>query len=523
MKKYNLSIGNFSYQKFGLIYLLLLFSLESCAQQLAGPVAHISTGYIKGIQEEHTFIFKGIPYAKPPLGELRFKAPQAPENWKDTLSCQQFGNVAAQAGNTVNGLQGSEDCLSLNVYTPKVSAAAKLPVVVWVHGGGMTGGSGKSMNGRAFSEQDSIVTVTINYRLGLFGFLYLGDKDRAYNTSGNNGLLDCMMALKWIRQNIAQLGGDPARVTVMGQSAGAKLVSTLLLAPEAKGYFSQLILESGSVQCVRDTVTAKAIRQRLEDILTPVKSSTANESLKTDLKFWKAISTAELIAAQNKVLGGAKGTNYFGPVADGQVISGNPYTYIKKGTDPALSVLIGTNTGESRMFMEADKRLYRPDAIALRDWFGDNYKFALAATEKTVTEKNPEAATVSVLTQYMYQMHAYRLMASLAENGNQVWSYRLSYSKDGKGANHAQELKYVWYLPGSQDYDEVETKLSHEMHPLWVNFIRGHKPGGINGQDWPLFNNKKPAIMNFDRITAPLLLKNIYNDKDHPAAGFILN
>jgi para-nitrobenzyl esterase len=522
MKKYNLSIDNFFYQKICLIYLLILFALPSCAQQ-AGSIAHISNGYIKGIQEDHTFIFKGIPYAKPPLGDLRFKAPQAPDNWKDTLSCLQFGNVAAQAGNTANGLQGSEDCLSLNVYTPKISVAAKFPVVVWVHGGGMTGGSGKSMNGRAFSDRDSIVTVTINYRLGLFGFLYLGDKDKGYHKSGNNGLLDCMMALKWIRQNIAQLGGDPARVTIMGQSAGAKLISTLLLAPEAKGYFSQLILESGSVQCVRDTVTAKAIRQRLEDILLPVKANSGNKTLNTDIKFWKALSTAELIAAQNKVLGGAKGTNYFGPVADGQVITGNPYTYIKKGTDPALRILMGTNTGESRMFMDADKRLFHPDSTALRDWFGDNYKFALAAAEKAAITKAPDAATISVLTQYMYQMHAYRLMASLAENGNQVWSYRLSYSKDGKGANHAQELKYVWYLPGSQDYDEVERKLSNEMHPWWVSFIRGNKPGGINSQVWPVFNNKKPAVMNFDRITAPLLLKNIYDDKNHPAAGFILN
>jgi para-nitrobenzyl esterase len=522
MKKYVLS-NNIFYQKISLICLLLFLNQQSFAQQPAGPVAHISNGYIKGIQEDHSFIFKGIPYAKPPVGNLRFKAPQAPESWRDTLSCEQFGNVAAQSGNTANSLQGSEDCLSLNVYTPRVSAKGKLPVVVWVHGGGMTGGSAKSMNGRAFSDRDSIVTVTINYRLGVFGFLYLGDKDQHYLSSGNNGLLDCIMALKWIKQNIAQLGGDPDRVTVMGQSAGAKLTSTLLLAPEAKGYFRQLVLESGSVQCVRDTVTAKEIRQRIENTLVSDKPNTAATPLKKDLKYWMSLSTAELIAAQNKVLGGAKGTNYFGPVADGNVITGNPYSYIKTDTDPSLRILMGTNTGESRMFMDADKRLFHPDAVALRDWFGDNYKFTLAAAEKAATDKDADAATVAVLTQYMYQMHAYRLMASLADNGNKVWSYRLSYSKDGKGANHAQELKYVWYLPSSQDYDEIETKLANEMHPLWVSFIKGKNPGKVNGQEWPLFKNNKPVIMNFDKVSGTLLLKDIYNDKAHPAAGFIIN
>ncbi|WMH62849.1 carboxylesterase family protein [Mucilaginibacter gossypii] len=163
-----------------------------------------SGGWIKGIEEGPTLVFKGIPYAKPPVGPLRFMPPQPMTAWKDTLSCEKFGSPASQGGGA-GGLKGSEDCLSLNVYTPTTARDARLPVLVWVHGGSLTGGSGMGMNGHAFADDDSVVTVTINYRLGVFGFMYLGDVNKAYQSSGNNGLLDLIMALKWIRQNIAAM------------------------------------------------------------------------------------------------------------------------------------------------------------------------------------------------------------------------------------------------------------------------------------------------------------------------------
>lgn len=500
-------------------------SLQGCAQK-KDPVVRINTGYIKGSNENNIFVFKGIPYAQPPVGELRFKAPQNAKNRVDTLSCQDFGAVAAQHGNGKDGFQGAEDCLTLNVYTPVLNKKSRLPVVVWVHGGGMTGGSGKGQNGHAFSDQDSVVTVTINYRLGIFGFLYMGDTDQELRSSGNNGLLDCIMALKWIKENISTLGGDPARVTVMGQSAGAKLISTLLLSPAAKGYFNQLILESGSVQCVRDSITAKSIRKRLMDTLNI-----------TDPSLLKGLSAAQLIAAQDKVCGGAQGTNYFGPVADGLVLHGDPYTYLRKNTAPKIRILAGTNTAESIMFMDADKRLYQPDEQVLKAWFGNNWSYVLNTYQKEasaglqtlskdgqmVSKDKRDSVTTAVLTQYMYQMHAYRLINLLADSGNPVWTYRFGYSKNHKGANHAQELKYVWSLPGTVYEDKVETKLAAEMHTAWVNFIKGKNPGKIAGAEWPIYQQKLPAVMKFDQVSGPLVLKKIFNDPLFPTAGFVLN
>ncbi|WP_158795438.1 carboxylesterase/lipase family protein [Pedobacter sp. L105] len=493
-------------KKLVFLFLCALFFISCQAQT---HTIKISNGYIRGIREDESLVFKGIPYAQPPVGTMRFKPPQPMKNWKDTLSCENFTGIAAQGGN--KGLSGGEDCLSLNVYTPVASAKAKLPVVVWVHGGSMTAGAGKGMNGHAFADRDSIVTITINYRLGVFGFLYLDDINPAYRNSGNNGLLDCLMALKWIRENISSLGGDPSKVTVMGESAGAKLVSALLVSPQARGYFHQMVLESGSVQCIRDQFTAKAIRQRLMDTL---KVTRPEELLN--------LSTEKLIDAQNKVCGGAKGTNYFGPVEDGYTIPEDPYDYLEHHPNTSVKFLIGTNSAESKMFMGFDKRLYLPDRKVLEDWFGNNYNFVLSAEQKKGGNLNMTANT-HILTEYMYQMHSYRLSNALAKNGNVIWMYRFDYSKDNTGASHAQELQYVWSTPSAHLSDQPDAQLGPQMHQAWVNFIKTGKPGKVNQQNWPLYQSNAKAIFVFDRVSHPETLKGIFNDKEYPSAGFVLN
>ena len=206
------------------------------------PVVHTQNGNIKGLKEQNCYVFKGIPYEAPRTGDARFMAPAPHSDWEGTLNCQQFGAVSAQPGNKQEPLRGSEDGLYLNVYTPSLSHTAKLPVLVWVHGGSMVSGSGNGQNGHAFADRDSIVTITLNYRLGIFGFMYVGDLGPRYRASGNNGLLDLIQALKWVQANIRQFGGDPRRVTVMGESAGAKLSSSLIVASRAKGLYSGLIL-----------------------------------------------------------------------------------------------------------------------------------------------------------------------------------------------------------------------------------------------------------------------------------------
>lgn len=478
-------------------FLLLLLRTSALGQ--GTPIVKTPRGYIRGVQEKGIFVFKGIPFAAPPVGTLRFKAPVPMPAWKDTLSCTRFGNIAAQSAGDATSIKGGEDCLQLNVYTPSLKPEKGLPVLVWVHGGGMTGGSGIGQNGHSFSHNDSIITITINYRLGVFGFLYMGDV-AGYQSAGNNALLDCIMALKWIRENIKAFGGDASRVTLIGESAGAKLISALLVTPAAKGYFSQLILESGAVNCIRDTTTAKAIRQRLMDTL--------GISNPADLL---QLSAATLITAQARVLGGPKGTNYFGPVQDGILIKEDALQYVRKHPNKKVRVLLGTNKAESTLFMNMDKRLYTPDSTVLSDWFGDNYPYIYNAWQ-ALRHMPRDTAAIITLSRYMYQLHTYRLAKALAAGGYKTWTYSFEQPSKGAPATHGEELAYVFYEQGHTHPANV--KLAVLIHQRWVDFIKG-------GPLWRRYD-KDGLGMIFDEESREAVLDD-YEDAAHPTMGFILH
>ncbi|MCF6405092.1 carboxylesterase family protein [Chitinophaga filiformis] len=477
-------------------FLLLLCGTASAQEQ---PVVRTPRGYIRGIQEKGIFVFKGVPFATAPVGDLRFKAPKPVQAWKDTLSCTQFGPVAAQYAGDTRTVRGEEDCLQLNIYTPALKPAKRLPILVWVHGGGMTGGSGIGQNGHAFSHNDSIITITINYRLGVFGFLYLNDVP-GYQTAGNNALLDCIMALKWIRENIKAFGGDASRVTVIGESAGAKLISCLLTTPAAKGHFSQLILESGAVNCIRDTLTAKTIRKRLMDTLG---ISNPAELLQ--------LPTATLIEAQAKVLGGAKGTNYFGPVQDGMLIKEDALQYIRHHRNKNVRVLLGTNKAEALLFMNIDKRLYTPDSTVLSDWFGDNFKYSYKAWQ-SIRNLPRDTAAVITLSRYMYQLHTYRLAKALVAGGYPTWMYSFEQPNKGTPATHAEELQYVWYEPGHGAPTNIP--LAALIHQYWVDFIKGRPL-------WHKYDNNRSGMIFAEESREGVM--NDYEDPNHPTMGFILH
>lgn len=477
---------------------VLLLSLNIAVASQDNPVVKTPRGYIKGINEKGIYVFKGIPYAAAPIGNLRFKPPVPPGPWNDTLSCTHFGPVAAQFSGNTNTVKGEEDCLQLNVYTPSLKPRKRMPVLVWVHGGGMTGGSGIGQNGHSFSHQDSIITVTINYRLGVFGFLYMGDVP-GYQTAGNNALLDCIMALKWIRENIKAFGGDPSRVTLIGESAGAKLISSLLATPAAKGYYSQLILESGAVNCIRDTITAKAVRKRLMDTLGI-----------NDPSRLLQLSTHDLISAQARVLGGPKGTNYFGPVQDGILIKEDALQYVRKHPNKKVRILLGTNKAEGLLFINMDKRLYNPDTVALYDWFGDNYKYSYRAWH-LMRHLPRDSAAIILSSRYMYQLHTYRLAKALSSAGTQTWMYSFEQPANGAPATHADELEYVWYE--ADNNPPANQKLAILIHQHWVDFIKGRSP-------WNQYDNARKGMRYAEESRVAEMED--YEDPAHPTMGFIL-
>lgn len=489
---------------------VLSFSIYTAGAQSTGPVVKTDKGYIRGVIESGIAVFKGIPYAEPPLAGLRFKPPHPHKEWADTLAATKFGPVAMQY--TVKGIKGSEDCLSLNVYTPGVDNH-KRPVVVWVHGGSMTNGAGKDSDGHSFADRDSIVAVTINYRLGAFGFMYLDDVGKAYTASGNNGLLDCLMALKWVKQNIALFGGDPERVTVMGESAGAKLLAAALVSPESKGLFQQYISESGSVQCIRDINTAKRARSIILRQLHLKKGDA--ESLLT-------LPADSLMKAQGKVCEGIGGNSFFGPVYDGHIITEDAYRYVADKKIPPVKVLMGTNRDEARLFIATDVHLRRIDKVVLKALFGDNYKMVYHSYIKELKTAAPSSAAVKILTQYMYQMHTYRFAKVLAENNIPLWMYRFDYTQTPFGAGHAMELPFVWKATSAQNMNAEKRLLADDMHNAWVAFIINGDPNIKDLPQWPTYLNDQRQVMSFDVNSKVISQKKIFNDPGFPSSVFVL-
>ncbi|MCJ7745002.1 MAG: carboxylesterase family protein, partial [Actinobacteria bacterium] len=311
-----------------LIVALLGVVLAVCPGCGRNLVAQTGLGKVKGqLGSDGILAFKGIPYAKPPVGELRFKPPQPPKPWSDTLKAAMFGPVAPQKENQIGSgstQEQSEDCLSLNVWTPGIDDKHR-PVMVWIHGGGFTFGSGSDewYEGSTFSERGNVVMVTLNYRLGALGFLYLGGVGGPdYAESGNLGLLDQVAALKWVRDNIAVFGGDPGNVTVFGESAGSMSVCALMGMPRAKGLFRRAIAESGALNLVNNVNFASGVTGKF--------MSCAGV---TDIAGLRSLTTEQIMKAQSVLSDkeGAVGMS-LAPVIDGIVIPEPPLHAIARGS-----------------------------------------------------------------------------------------------------------------------------------------------------------------------------------------------
>ncbi|HVW98639.1 MAG TPA: carboxylesterase family protein [Mucilaginibacter sp.] len=495
---------------FSAFWITILTGTSAFAQG-SYPVVKTDKGFVKGNYENGIAVFKGIPYAAPPIGKLRYMPPIVHKNWSDTLLTQSFGSIATQSGG--NDVRGNEDCLTLNLYTPKTDDH-KRAVLVWIHGGSMIAGAGKGEDGHRFADNDDIVTITINYRLGAFGFMYLGDLDKRYAESGNNGLLDCVAALTWIKHNIAAFGGDPDRVTIMGESAGGKLLSAVSVSPKSRGLFQQIIAESGSVQCIRDSVTAKNERSLLlQQLGLGPKDARKLLTLPADV----------IMKAQAKVCDGIGGNSFFGPVYDGIAITEDAYRYAGSSRMPHIRAMIGTNRDEAALFVSEKAWSNQPESTILKPLFKDDYPMVYKTYEQQLKTGQPYDAAVKVLTQYMYQMHSYRFARALSQNDIPVWMYRFNFNNGKKyGAMHAAELQYVWNDPNLKQAEPVREQLASTMHQAWAAFIKTGNPDHKNLPHWPQYHIRSKQVMSFDKTNAVIGLDAVFDDKTFPSQVFLI-
>ncbi|MET4105843.1 carboxylesterase family protein [Hymenobacter sp. UYP22] len=485
--------------------------------QAAGPVVTTKQGRIQGVQEGTLRVFRGIPYAQAPVGPRRFRPPQPLKKYRGVMAATSFGSQATQTGGP-GGVQGSEDCLYLNVWAPVLPRNVKRPVVVWVHGGAFTGGSGQENDTWTFAAQDTLVVVSINYRLGALGFLQLGNiLGPQYAEAGNCGLLDATAALRWVHENIAAFGGDPNLVTVMGESAGAKLIGGLLVTPAARPLFQQVILESGAVQAIRDTATAAGVTRRL-----------LQELRLTDTRALLTLPAADLVRAQAHLTDSTRGLQVFGPVQDGRVIPKAPLEYLRQPGTAAPRVLLGSNLEEAGLFTGPASVLHTPSQAALQQVFGaGNSPHVWRAYQQRRQTQPDLTAWNTTLTDYLYGLATYRLANVLAAQQIPTWLYRFEWSNATLRPTHAQELAFVWNAPqGTSAAATVaapgtpskaaDPNLAAQMHAYWAHFIKTGEPGAA----WPQYSAPGKQVMLFNRNSRAEVIPAPREDATFPVQGY---
>ena len=485
---------------------------------MADQVATTTAGKVRGESIPEGAVFRGVPFAAPPTGARRYLPPQPAERWDGVRDCTSFGPICPQVqlGETggVLAALGSgepmdEDCLHLNVWTPGLDDA-KRPVMVWIHGGAFTGGSGSTMlyDGAPFAR-DGVVLVTVNYRLHALGFLYLDELFEGAEGTGNLGILDQVAALEWVRDNIAAFGGDPGNVTIFGESAGGMSVGTLLGTPRARGLFRRAIPQSGAGHHNLTTGAAHRIAQRVLELL---------EVKPGDWDALRAVPVARVVEIAARVgqleaaplLGDeAAGKMGFQPVVDGTIRTARPVDMVANGSASGVDVLIGTCAEEWRLFIWG-----LPESI--QEWLPDPdiapyFESAARSVDevlKLYTAARPDMSRRELLaaveTDQMFTMPAVRFAeAQLPHNAN-LWMYRFSWRTpvlDGQlGACHALELPFV-FETHADVHDFVgpnpPTDLAAAMHGAWVRFAATGDPNGGDLPEWPAYDVDRRAVMDF--------------------------
>jgi len=477
-----------------------------------GSVVRTTAGLVRGIEGIVAGItaFRGIPFAAPPVGSLRLRPPQPSLPWTGELDGSSAGPAAHQRPGPLERTFGGygrmdEDCLTANVWTPGGDPEAGRPVLVWVHGGAFTTGLGSMAwyDGSRLAARGDVVVVTFNYRLGALGFLHLGDLGgEAWAGSGNTGLLDQIAALAWVAENVAAFGGDPGRVTVFGESAGAMSIATLLAMPQAAGLFQRAILQSGGGTFVQDRTTATALAVSVIDELGVPHD---------DLSRLVNVPVGALLDAQAAAGGRRSGVGLaFMPVVDGATLPTRPEAALGAGAAAGIPVLVGTNRDEMRLFSAvapdafaaADDATVLAKVAALPDVGEAGAATIVDAYRRRWPDLSPTELHVTVHTDHAFRRPVQRLAALQAATAA-AWAYWFTWESPILGgllgSFHGLEIPFVFDNLGQPNIelmtggDPQLQGLADLMADAWLAFARGGDPG------WPSYHPAGDrATMRFD-------------------------
>jgi para-nitrobenzyl esterase len=477
-------------------------------------IADTTSGKVAGRQSHDILLFAGVPFAAPPVGELRFRAPVPHPGWNDVRDATRFGQVAVQVGDSLGAIGAapapdwSEDCLFLNIQTPALDDARR-PVMVWIHGGAFVNGTGAMpwYDGGNFVRHGDVVVVSINYRLGALGWLELGHLDPDYATSGNNGLLDQVAALTWVHDNIAGFGGDPGNVTVFGESAGAMSIGALLATPRAEGFFAKAIAESGAAHNVTSADGAAAVTDaflhELGGGIDRARTATPEQILGAQ----KAVGEAMVSGRIARAVTSASGLP-FGPVVDGVVLPVHPVQAIAAGSSASVPLLTGTTSDEWNLFGLMDKAVTDTETIVRRlGRFVDRPEALVDAYLKARPDVSLDDLFKGIMTDRMFRMPAVRMAEAQAVHQPQhTFLYLFEFAStafEGRlGSCHALEIPFVFdnlHRPGIEllTGPEPPQALADAMHASWIAFARTGSPAHAGIPSWPAYAHDGRATMYF--------------------------
>jgi para-nitrobenzyl esterase len=471
-------------------------------------------GDLRGACENGVAVFRGVPYAAAPVGELRFAPPQAAPAWPGVREARADGAIAPQGRSRLAHVMGdferpqSEDCLTLNIWTPAADSA-KRPVLVWIHGGAFASGAGSLpwYSGERFAANGDLVVVSINYRLGALGFLCLpGVSD------GNLGLLDQIEALRFVRDHIAAFGGDPDNVTLVGQSAGAASIAILMTMPPARGLFRRAILQSTPFGRMSRTLDdAHRIGRRLLEVLG-LKPEDAGK-LKS-LPFARFVTAQGEVARLEKKFADALAP--FWPVIDGKVYPGEVAPALKGGAGAEIDTMIGTAREEMAAFYCIDEDIAKADQAAIDGVFAAVFPSGHRPYRDEIGRMRASGSNAALLgdlmSDAMFRIGSLRLAETRADQGRPAYVYQFDWqSPAGFESCHCLEIPFVFnnfanwtsspMLKGAKSA-EIEG-LAEAMHGAWIAFARTGKPDHPRLPTWPPYRREDRMTMRFDNVIGP--------------------
>lgn len=472
---------------------LALFAALTTGAQ-ATPEVTVDSGMLRGVEENGMVRFLGVPYAAPPVGELRWKAPQPVKPWEGVRDATQFGAACRQTSNWVKDKQ-SEDCLFLNITAPSTKSAKPYPVMVWIHGGGLNGGTGSEwgpQGGKALTEK-GVILVRINYRLGIFGFFSHPElsAEAADHTSGNQGFRDQIAALQWVKRNIAKFGGDPHNVTIAGCSAGGTSVAALTVSPLAKGLFQRGISESG----VFSGAAPKALAEKAgSDVGVSLNAPTLADLRKLD--------GDELLKQNARMM----------PSIDGVVFPETPQQSFASGHQNKVPVLLGWNAEEGAdvawdILGTRDITAANYESLLQTRFFGPHIPPFILSTYPGKSDDEAKASAQRLITDLIGLQHYGWAVMQEKTKTEPVYLYHYIHwpaepptnAPCGYGckAGHSAEIRFAYGMlwPGERDWTAEDLALQAQMLGYWTNFAKTGNPNGEGVPDWKAFDGTSETVM----------------------------